>query len=240
MNPNEQLIEANKKQWLEYFASGQRYDIPFNKRYVLTAGKLLGLLALRGTVATMENNAVLQGANAVGAFNQISEYDYGQKFFGDTPTPTAGVSGWGLHFPTIPGIAWEDISGIIIMNELSIMSQARNGFMLETPPVGSAPKMIRWDYTYITVMIFILADGTKVQASMPNPENRDLIHTQWTPQGKNLGRLQMFLDPFLGPEQGVEYLFLVHLMADLHNIQILHSDDFVKAHDLFQQIVSMN
>lgn len=222
-------IEASKHQWRAYFDAGHRYDVPLDTRHLLTGGKLALKFLWRGNLEVLD------------AVSDVGEHQIGKLFFGDTPNPSLGVSNVGLHFPTVPTLPWTDIAAIILMNQASLMAQASNGYILEQPPVGNTSTVFRSDLAYISAMMIVTADGTKTQQQLvSNPAYADVVLVHPTPSGKRIGTIQTPLDPYVGPEQGVEYLFLLHLMARKHGVTMYHAESYPKMMGTFNTIREMN
>ena len=211
-------VEASKQQWRDYFAAGNRYDIPYNLDEMLTAGSAGAQIAYRALLtARSPDMAIGYGADALQIRDELA---YVTNAFGRDPQhPTIGISGWGLHFPTLPGVPWGDVAAVIVSNQLSAMAQATNGHILETPPVGDASTFVRSDFVYNTGLCFITTDGRATRAQAL-PAYEGFVEYLETPAGRVLGKVMPPLDPFLGPEQIVEFLFLLLTMADVHGITV--------------------
>ena len=227
-------VEASRAQWREYFAAGNRHDIPYNLSEMMTQDSVNGQLALRAVLTA--RNPGMAVSYGFDAFQIAEERKYVVNAFGTSPQhPTLGISGWGLHFPTLPAMPWSDVATIIVSNQLSAMSQASNGYILDTPPVGNDSTVVRSDFVYNTGLCIITKDG-RATRNRALPASEEFVTYLETPTGKVLGQVMPPLDPFLGPEQMVEYLFLLHILAEVNEIKIYQVEQFLNIAFLAEQI----
>ena len=227
-------VEASRAQWREFFAAGNRHDVPYTLSEMISQESVTGQLALRALLtARRPDMAVGYGLDAI----QITEErKYVVNAFGSEPRhPTLGISGWGLHFPTLPAMPWGDVAAIIVSNQLSAMSQASNGYILDTPPVGNDSTVVRPDFVYNTGLCIITKDGRATRAQAL-PASEGFVTYLETPTGAVLGQVMPPLDPFLGPEQMVEYLFLLHILAEVNGIKIYQVEQFLDITFLAEKI----
>jgi hypothetical protein len=227
-------VEASRAEWRAYFAAGSRYDIPYDLSEMITQDSVTGQLALRALLTA--RNPDMAVGYGYDAYQITEERKYVANAFGVDPQhPTLGISGWGLHFPTLPNLPWSAVAAVIVSNQLSAMSQASNGYILDTPPVGNDSTVVRPDFVYNTGLCVITKDGRATRA-LALPAAEGFVTYLETPAGAVLGQVMPPLDPFLGPEQMVEYLFLLHILAEVNDIKIYQVEKYLDIASLAEKI----
>ena len=212
-------IEASRAQWRQYFQGGGRFDIRYTLDELMTPTKAAGRIAVEAALAVRNPGRALWGA--LESYETTLQLEIAKNYFGDPPmNPALGISAYGLHLPTMPALPWEMISAVIISNQLSAMAQATNGHILETPPVGNASTLVRSDFNYLTLMGVITTDAHAARALVANPAHADVVTVMDTPTGGAIGNIAIHLDPYLGPEQIVEFLFMLDLLTDDRGIKV--------------------
>jgi len=195
------------QQWLDFFANGGQHFIPYNLPY----------LAASGREESMSNIAGVGGGSAVVLLGlQGLQAVVAQWYFGTNPVPSIGISQRGLHFPTVPLIMWEDIIAINFTNLRGTWSRASNSFMLPDPGVGTLQSADR------TETSILFRNATAIKATVDRL-SAPVINEHRTPRGQDWGEIIPWLDPALGAEQTVEFLYLVYLMCAVRGIPIYHS-----------------
>ena len=232
-------IQASKQQWLRYFEAGNRHDLVYNLDEMLSQENVAAQISLRGLLSL--RNPDMAASYGIDAFQLTEHLVYVTNYFGTNPVnPALGISGYGLHFPTLPALPWEDISAVVISNQLGAMAQASNGGILETPPVGDLSKHFRGIGGFLTVLGLVTDDGYKTRSLSRNPAGSGFVSIIETPRGRHLGELLPPLDPFLGPEQIVEFLFLFHALCEARGIKIYHVTSAMQLEMLVQEIGQAN
>jgi len=235
MTMNSPAVAASKAQWLQYFAAGNRTDIPYNLSELLTATKAGIQLAVEGALAIRDPSIAL--LSVLGAYTIAEDRTFAQNYFGDAPAGASlGISGAGLHLPTIPVLPWEAIGAIVISNQQSVMVQAANSSILQMPPVGNTSGAFRFDSDFLTVISIVTADGHATRRLVADQRYAGVVDLFETPQGNAIGQVLPQLDPYLGPEQIVEFLFLLHLSAEARGIKVYQVKGFP---ELLQRVVDI-
>ena len=232
-------VEASRQQWRHYFQTGGRFDIRYNLDELMTPSKAAGRIALEAALAVRSPDIAL--LSALGAYEVSEELSSASNYFGNPPlNPGLGISGYGLHLPTLPALPWEQVSAVIISNQLSAMAQASNGHILETPPVGNASTVIRSDFNYLTLMTVITTDAHAARSLVPNPAYADVVTVMNTPRGGAIGNIAVQLDPYLGPEQIVEFLFMLDLITGDRRIKVYQVGQGIDIILMAEQIRTLN
>jgi len=214
-------VEASRQQWRQYFHGGGRFDIRYNLDELMTPAKAAGRVAIEAAIAIRSPEVALLAAWS--ANDVMKDLEFVTDYFGDPSTNAGlGISGYGLHLPTLPALPWEHVAAIVVCNQLSAMSQASNGHILERPPVGNDSTVIRSDFSYLTLVNVITTDAHATRALVPNPGYADVVNVLTTASGAAIGDIAVRLDPCLGPEQVVEFLFMMDLLTDDRGIKVYH------------------
>jgi hypothetical protein len=232
-------IQASKRQWLAYFEAGNRHDLYYNLDEMMSQGEVAFQLSYRALLTMRSPDMAL--AYGMDAFQLAEHLAFVTNYFGTDPVnPTLGISGYGLHFPTLPALPWQDVSAVIISNQLGAMAQASNGGMLETPPVGDTSRHFRGLGGFLTVLGVVTADGYRTKSLSTNSAGSGFVSIVDTPRGRHLGQLLPPLDPFLGPEQMVEFLFLLHALCQAKGIKVYHVRSLMDLEGLTLEIGKAN
>jgi hypothetical protein len=209
-------MDQTQQQWLDYFQSGKRYDIPYTadaaRRYEqdIYAGEMAG------------NFAILDTGLANFAFDTVVDtmaLDRSRRgntnFFGDHPSPSFGLSNDGIHLPTVPLIRWEDIVLIVVLDFRGTWHRAMNASIVPEPQVGSArskgPMACQ----------LLVRNGPAILGTI-DPRFRGIFTAKTTARGQQWGTVDVRLDPALGPEQIVELFYLLGSIAPTKGVPIQH------------------
>ena len=187
-------------QWLNFFDSGQRYDIFYNPLAADQAELDKGMAEGIG----FPGGGLLTGLY-LGQMTQNARYKF-IHFFGDNPRPSIGISNAGLHFPEIPLIRWEDIAGAGFGELRGLRNRAANGGMIPEPNTGGAHSKEN------STMTIFVRNASLILGTM-NPKYHDLFELHTAASGQPMATLWLPLDPGLGAEQVVEFVYLFNLMA---------------------------
>ena len=232
-------IEASRAQWRQYFQGGGRFDILYTLDEVMTPEKAAARVAVEAAIAIRSPEVAILAAWT--ASDVMKDLDFVTDYFGNPATNAGlGISGYGLHLPTLPALPWEHVAAIVVCNQLSAMSQARNGHILETPPVGNASTVIRGDFNYLTLVNVITTDAHATRALVPNPSYADVVNVLTTSSGATIGDIAIRLDPYLGPEQVVEFLFMMDLLTDDRGIKVYHVAETYDISETVAGILKLN
>lgn len=211
-------IEASRQQWRLHFSAGNRFDIPYQLDELMTPSRAAGQTTAGVAIAVL--NPIVAGIAALGAYGVSQELAAASNYFGNPPVnPALGISGSGLHLPTLPVLPWEQVAAVIISNQRGATSQARNGHILESLPFGNE-STVHLGAGHLTTMSVIVSDAHFARSLVPNPTYAELVSVLTTPTGRAIGSIPVQLDPYLGPEQIVEFLFMLQLMTDDRRIKV--------------------
>jgi len=211
-------IEASRQQWRVHFAAGNRFDIPYNLDELMTPSKAAGQTTVGVAIAVL--NPIVAGIAALGAYGVSEELAAASNYFGNPPVnPALGISGSGLHLPTLPVLPWEQIAAVIISNQQGATSQARNGHILESAPFGNE-STVHLGEGHLTTMSVIVSDAHFVRSLVSSPAYTEVVSVLTTPTGRAIGSIPVHLDPYLGPEQMIEFLFMLKLLTDDRGLKV--------------------
>ncbi|MEO7122683.1 MAG: hypothetical protein ABI400_06110 [Lacisediminihabitans sp.] len=222
------MVDATGQQWLDFFDAGGRHDFQYNIPYLVKTGRQTAAIDMG--ISTWTTAAVrlgLQYVEAVAAF----------QYFGGQQAPTLGISGQGLHLPTLPLVRWEEIAAILFDNLRGTRHRASNAWMIADPGVGRENTADR------TMASILVTDAPQLRSTISDSRCTALIADTPTPRGGQWGDITAYLDPALGAEQVVEFIYLLTLLCEKHSVRIYNTGGFtgiLRSMDLAKQIVSMN
>lgn len=230
-------MDQTQQQWLDYFHSGRRYDVPYNLDAVRQYDHDLYVSDQASNVAMIDTDigmAVIGGLASAGTAGHATWVN--QMFFGDNPNPTFGISSDGLHLPTVPLIRWEDIVAVILNNFRGTWHRAANASIVPEPQVGSAGSKGPMDCQ------ILVRNGELIRSTI-DPRFAAVMTPRPTPRGQSWGSIDVRLDPGLGQEQIVELVYLLGTIAAARNVPIEHTGGFfgdMRADGVEDRIIELN
>jgi hypothetical protein len=222
------VADPAEQQWLDFFAKGGRHDVPYNIQYLMDARREQTAMNLVGQSAL--NAGVQLGLNSMHAAVLYS-------YFGGQQNPVIGVSGLGLHLPTVPLVRWADLAAVLIDNLREVWLRASNRFMIPDPGMGGAVMSTEAQITLVAV------NGQELLASVNTPNCEYAVTVRSTASGAQWGSSVVQLDPALGAEQVVQLVYLVNLMCRHNGVKIYHTGGLTgefQAFGIHRQILAMN
>jgi len=202
----------NAQQWIDFFASGKTFDTTYN---------------LPGLKATNLKDAAALGAADTGfiaslGVTQLKLLPY-HAYFGTYPgpNPVISISQHGLHTPSLPLLKWEDMVGVVISDLSIIQDKATNGNIIPRSGHGKGFIGMRSDHTSFDIVVrnANLLRSTLVYCTNPNLT----LEQHTTKSGKDWSVYQVILDPALGPEQTIQFIYVMYIMLAQHNIPVQHA-----------------
>ena len=222
------MIDATGQQWLNFFDAGGRQDFHYNIPYLVKTGHQTA--AINMGITDWGGAAALLGIQAIEAAVAF-------QYFGGQQTPILGISAKGLHLPTLPLVRWEEIAAILFDNLRGTWHRASNAWMIPDPGEG------RLNTAERTITSILVTDAPQLRATVSDPRCTSVIVDRPTARGGQWGDITAWLDPALGAEQVVEFVYLLLLMCERHGIRIYNTGGFtgaLRSIDLTKQILSMN
>lgn len=191
-------------QWLDFFARGGSHFIPYNLSYISGSRKdeRVAGVGVGGLALAFVPEALKLAAEA--------------SYFGRVAQPMIGVSGQGLHLPTVPVVLWEDVVAFSFEELRGVRAHASNGAMIPDPGVGS-------DRSSSDCRFAMLVQRAGLIRQSVAPGCESLVQHTPTAAGADWGSIYVPLGPGLGPEQIVELAYLVGLLAASRGIPVYHA-----------------
>lgn len=196
-------VDPTGQQWLDFFAGGGRHDIAYNMRAVADVAHMDQVL-LTGRVG-LSASTILTGLSSIAPY----------WFYGGTTNPTFGFSQHGIHLPVVPLVKWDDIAAVIVKNLRGTLRRAQNGSMLADPGVGG-------ERSESAELVFVVKNADLIASTITNPKCTYLVTHKDTASGQHWGTVPTRLEPDVGPEQAVQLVYLLQLMAEQRGIRIFH------------------
>jgi len=200
---------SNAQEWIDYFAAGKTFDTTYN---------------LPGLRSNNLKDAAALGAADIGfvaslGITQVKMLSY-NAYFGTNPSPNPviSISQHGLHTPSLPLIKWEDMVGVVISDLSIIQSKATNGSIIPPTGIGKGFIGMRADKTGFDI---IVRNANVLRSTLQYCISPDLtLPQQTTKSGKDWSVYQIILDPAIGPEQTIQFIYVMYAMLAHHNIPV--------------------
>ena len=208
---------AAKRQWWDFFAAGGRHDIPLSQGAVVDE-RNESQTAIRVVSASAGSPIEVIGSVALNSIASQASGFVDSWYLGDNPAPTVGFTKHGLHLPTIPLIRWEDVAAIIHGNMRGARDRATNKDLIPDPGVGSVR-----DTPVDSLLLIRNADQVRPTI---DPRFADVLIAETTASGARWGTVVLRNDPAMGPEQLVEFAFLLDVLGTPHGMETHQTGGF--------------
>lgn len=230
------MMDQTQEQWLAYFDSGQRYEIPYTLDAVRKFEQDMLVSRLASSAAILDSPLTAVATGGANALLYAMSQSANAAFFGTDTTPSFGISNHGLHLPTVPLIRWDDIVLILFNNFRGTWHRAANARMVAEPQVGSPGSKGPMDGR------ILVRNGPMILSTI-DPRSAHVLSLKPTPRGQQWGSIDVRLDPGLGQEQIVELVYLVGIMAAARKVTIEHTGGYfgdMRSFDAEDRIIALN
>lgn len=210
-------MDQTQQQWLDYFQSGKRYDIPYTADAARRYEQDIFTSEMAGNLALIDTGLANFAFDTVVDTMALDRSKQGNtNFFGNHPSPSFGLSNDGIHLPTVPLIRWEDIVVIVVVDFRGTWHRAANASIVPEPQVGSprskGPMACQ----------LLVRNGPAISSTI-DPQFAGIFTPKATARGQQWGTIDVRLDPALGPEQIVELFYLLSSIAPSKGVPIEHT-----------------
>lgn len=230
-------MDQTQQQWLDYFHSGKRYDIPYTADAASQYEQDIFASEMAGNLAILDTGLANFAFGTVIDKMALDRSKQGNtNFFGEHPSPSFGLSNDGIHLPTVPLIRWEDIVVIVVVDFRGTWHRAMNARIVAEPQVGSAGS------NGPMACQLLVRNGPTILSTI-DPRFAGIFTAKATARGQQWGTIDVRLDPALGPEQIVELFYLLSSIAPSKGVPIEHTGGWsgvANAMTVVSEIIQLN